>query len=173
MVVTDDQALYDAMWLYRNHGMKSRRYWHELAGYNFRMTNLQAAIGFAQLEKVNTIISLRKHIHEQYDELLSDADGITRQHFRPHVETVLWSCAIKLDPKAFPQGRDRLIKQFSDVGIETRPGFYAASLMGLYKTSQLPICEDISRNVISLPTYPTLRDDQIVLICDKLSSFRE
>lgn len=172
MVVTGAPGLFDTMWLLRNHGMKNVRYWHELAGHNFRMTNLQAAIGCAQLEEIATIMRERRRIQELYTDLLSKIDGIVPQKFEPDVDAVLWSCAVKLLPEAFPQGRDRVIAQFAEAGIETRPGFYTPSRIGLYDAAPLPVCEEISRQVISLPTYPTLSDDQVAFICGQLHSFR-
>jgi perosamine synthetase len=172
MVVTEDRRLYDAMWLYRNHGMRQRRYWHEVAGHNFRMTNLQAALGCAQLEALESIVAERKRVQALYWARLADVGGITLQRLPREVDPVLWSCAVKLDPSAFPQGRDAVISQCREAGIETRPGFYAASLMGLYETPALPVCEAVSRQVMSLPTYPGLRDDEIALICDLLRRLR-
>jgi len=173
MVVTENPTLFDTMWLYRNHGMKNVRYWHELAGHNFRMTNLQAAIGCAQMEVLPSIMRERRRIQALYADLLREIDGATTQRFEPDVDAVLWSCAVKLHPEAFPQGRDGLIAQFAEVGIETRPGFYSASQIGLYKAAPLPVCDEISRQVISLPTYPTLSNDQVASICGYLRSFRK
>ncbi len=173
MVVTEDALLHDAMWLNRNHGMRSRRYWHELAGHNFRMTNLQAAIGCGQLECLDHIVTERKRVYALYAEGLWNTGGVTVQRVLPDVDPVFWSCAVKLDPLAFPQGRDGLIAELAEAGIETRPGFYAASLIGLYGAPRLPVCEEISRNVISLPTYPSLSNDQVALICDRIASLRK
>jgi perosamine synthetase len=173
MVVTENPRHYDVMWLHRNHGMRGRRYWHELAGHNFRMTNLQAAVGCAQLEGIDGIVGERKRIHAVYAERFANTEGISLQRLPPEVDAVLWSCAVQLDPSAFPQGRDGVISQLAEAGIETRPGFYAASLIGLYETPPLPICEVISRQVVSLPTYPALRNDQVALICDRLMSLRK
>lgn len=173
MVVTERKDLHDMMWLYRNHGMlRKQYYWHELAGHNFRLTNLQAALGCAQLEKLDRIIAERKRVHNQYQWHLSDFPGLTLQHFPPEVDPVLWAIAAKLDPSAFPQGRNTVMQQMKQAQIETRPGFYAPSLMDLYDCPRLPVCEDISRQVISLPTFPTLRDDQIESICARLKSLR-
>lgn len=170
MVITRDKELYNKMRLYRSHGMLQKRYWHEVIGHNFRLTNLQAALGCAQLEKLDQIIRERRRVHEQYKAYLSQAASLTTQYFTPEVEPVLWAVAVKLDRKAYPQGRDRVMEQLKNENIETRPGFYAASLMDIYSCPPLPICEDISRQVMSLPTYPTLRDDQIDFICAKLRS---
>ena len=173
MVVTDNQDLYDRMCLFRSHGMLRRRYWHDVAGHNFRLTNMQAALGCAQLEKIDRIILERKRVHLTYQRCLSKVPGVTMQRFAPEVDPVVWAIAVKLDRRAYPQGRDTVIQQLKKAGIETRNGFYAASLMEhLYTCPKLPVCEDLSREVISLPTYPTLPDDDIDLICNELRSLR-
>ena len=172
MVVTADKELLDKMVLLRNHGMLRTRYWHEVPGHNFRLTNLQAALGCAQFEKVEVISAERKRVHETYRKHLSDVPGLELQFFAPEVDPVLWAIAVKLDPRAYPQGRDDVIQQLTEAKVETRPGFYAASLMEIYNCPRLPICEEISLNVISLPTYPTLSDETIELICDVLKDVR-
>ena len=175
MVITENKELFDDMWLYRNHGMlRKRYYWHELAGHNFRLTNLQAALGCAQMEQLPQIIQERKRIHKSYVGHLSKISGLTLQQFQPEVNPVIWTVAVKLDPGAYPQGRDIVITQMKELGIETRPGFYAPSLQQhLYDCSPLPICEEISRQALSLPTYPTLDDELIEQICTKLNGLRK
>ena len=170
MVVTSKQELYDKMALYRSHGMlRKKYYWHELPGHNFRLTNLQAALGCAQFENLENIIHERKRIHAKYINCLSQNPGISLQVFSADVAPVLWAIAMKLDPKAYPQGRDRVIVQMKERQVETRPGFYAPSLMKhIYQCPKLPVCEEISRQVISLPTYVSLADEQIEYICEQL-----
>lgn len=171
MVVTDNQELYDRMCLFRSHGMLRTRYWHEVAGHNFRLTNMQAALGCAQLEKIDRIILERKRVHLTYQACLSKVPGVTMQCFAPEVDPVVWAIAVKLDRQAYPQGRDMVMQQLKAAGIETRNGFYAASLMEhLYTCPKLPVCEGLSEQVISLPTYPTLGDDDIDSICAELRS---
>jgi perosamine synthetase len=174
MVVTDDDQHEQRMRLFRSHGMAARRYWHEVAGHNFRLTNLQAALGCAQLEHLPTIARERARVHDQYRAQLAAAPGLTLQHFPPEVDPVLWAVGVKLDPHAYPQGRDAVMAQLAERQIESRPGFYAATLMRhLYgDCAPLPVCEDLSRQVISLPTYPTLTDKQIHFICAALQELR-
>jgi perosamine synthetase len=172
MVVTDDSRLSDLMMLYRSHGMLRKRYWHEVPGHNFRLTNLQAALGCAQFEGLPEITKQRKRIHNCYANCLADVPGLTMQFFPPEVEPLLWAIAVKLDPAAFPQGRDAVIQQLQAESIETRPGFYAASLMNLYDCPPLPVCEDVSKQVISLPTFASLANDQIAFICQNIKSLR-
>jgi perosamine synthetase len=173
MVVTEDEDLRNLMALYRSHGMRDRRYWHYVAGHNFRLTNLQAAIGCAQLERFADICRERKRVHQTYKTELACIAGVTPQHFEGAVDPVLWAIAVRIDEGAFPQGRDQLIAQLLEQGIETRPGFYAASEMPLYETGSLPVCENIARNVISLPTYPTLTDETIAFICESLGRLQK
>jgi len=173
MVITRDKDLLDTMFLYRNHGMlRQRYYWHELAGHNFRMTNMQAALGCAQLEELTHIIRERKRIHDQYRLHLAACPGLTLQYFAPEVDPTLWALAVKLDVQAYPQGRDSVMEQMRTAHIETRPGFYAASLIDFYHCPRLPVCEEISRQVICLPSYATLQNDQIEYICFQLQRLR-
>ncbi|NQT27545.1 DegT/DnrJ/EryC1/StrS family aminotransferase [candidate division KSB1 bacterium] len=174
MVITNQKELYDKMALYRSHGMlRKTYYWHELPGHNFRLTNLQAALGCAQFENLENIIRERKRIHEKYINCLSRNSGISLQMFPLNVDPVLWAIAVKLDPRAYPQGRDRVIEQMKEEQIETRPGFYAPSFMKhIYECQKLPICEEISRQVISLPTYVSLQNEQIEFVCQKLLALK-
>jgi perosamine synthetase len=173
MVVTSDEALYEAMSLYRNHGMlRKRHYWHELPGNNFRLTNIQAALGCAQMENLDRITAERLRVHERYRANLSETDGLVLQEFPAEVDPVLWSMAVKLDSGAYGD-RDNILAGMSEFGIETRPGFYAAGLMRIYNFPRLPVCEEISRRVISLPTYPLLSNDQIDYVCEKLIGLKK
>jgi perosamine synthetase len=173
MVLTDNKELARKMALYRSHGVLGRRYWHELPGHNFRLTNLQAALGCAQLERLDLIIKERKRIHQTYKAELTNVGGVRLQAFRPEVDPVLWAFAVELDPAAYPQGRDKVIEQLAAVGIETRNGFYAASQLPIYPDCpSMPVCERLANNVISLPTFPSLTDQQINHICSQLARMR-
>jgi perosamine synthetase len=173
MVVTGNTEYLDRMALYRSHGMLKKRYWHELPGHNFRLTNIQAALGCAQLEKIDVIIQHRRQMHDHYRRHLANLDGVCLQHFPTSVNPCLWAIGIKLDSKAFPQGRDRVMEQMQETKIETRPGFYAASQLDIYETPAIPVCEDISKQVVSLPSFPTLKEEQIEHICSVLRSLRK
>jgi perosamine synthetase len=173
MVITNSGDLRDRLRLVRSHGMLRTRYWHEVPGHNFRLTNLQAAMGCAQLEKIEQIIGERRRVYSSYRKYLTNIPGVTMQHFSSDVDPVVWAIAVKLDPRAYPQGRDDVMRQLDTAGIETRNGFYAASMLGhIYDCASLPICENVSRQVISLPTYSTLQDSEIQFICSELNAVR-
>ena len=173
MVVTGSEELYNTMKLYRSHGLLQRgRYWHEVPGHNFRLTNIQAALGYAQVEQKDTVIRERKRVQSQYNTCLRQIAGIELQQFSEKVDPVLWAIAMKLDPNAFPQGRDRVMTQLREQNIETRPGFLASSMLTIYTPHRLPQSEKLSQHVISLPTFPTLTNEQIQGICSCLETLR-
>lgn len=173
-VLTPEKDLSDRMRLIRDHGMhRDRRYyWHEVVGYNFRLTNLQASVGCAQLANLDTIISNKKRIYDLYHELLSPRDGITFQFFTPEVDPVVWTIAVKMDPSVFTGDRDSLIRSLFGFGIETRPGFYPYSVMPLYNACKLRVSEDVGANVLSLPSFCGLKDAEISFICEKIKSLK-
>lgn len=171
LVVTDHEEIFQNMKLYHSHGLRERgTYRHEIPGYNFRLTNIQAALGLAQFEKKEKIIQERKRIFEQYRLFFSNLDGVELQQSYPAVDPVWWAFAIKLHESAFPQGRDGVIQELKDEGIETRPGFIASSLLNIYEKHSLPVCEALSSRIISLPSSAELQDEEVDMICRKLKN---
>jgi perosamine synthetase len=170
-VVTSDDALAEKMRLYRSHGMARTRYLHEVAGHNFRLTNLQAAIGCAQLEAIDRIIGKRAEVYRAYHERLHLMPGVAMQRVEVDVAPVMWAVGARLDPARYPQGRDAVMDGMLALGIETRPGFYPASAMPhLYGAQRLPHSEAVARSVIVLPSSPSLDGARIDRICDALAS---
>jgi perosamine synthetase len=170
-ILTNSEKMYDKMKIIRSHGMREgKRYWHDVIGYNYRLTNLQAALGCAQLAKANSIIKEKKRVYNRYLKNLRSVEGIAFQKISDDVDPVIWAVAFKINESFFKGNRDYLIAELLKLDIETRPGFYPFSKMPLYDIKSLPICEDVGRNVISLPSYPALKDDEIDLICSRLTS---
>lgn len=174
LVATDDENIYQTMKLYHSHGLKERgSYRHELPGYNFRLTNIQAALGLAQFEKMENIIRERKRIFEQYRHFFSNIEGVELQHSLPAVDPVWWAFAVKLDNGAFPQGRDGIMQALKEKGIETRPGFVASSLLNIYEKHSLPVCEALSSQVLSLPSYAGLKHEELNIICREFKKLKK
>jgi perosamine synthetase len=171
LVVTNDAELAQGMRLIRDHGMRqSKRYWHDVVGYNFRLTNLQAAFGCAQLEHLDDIVADRRRIHALYRDALKACAGIRLQHFSQHVDPVLWVIAVLIedsDSSRQRSRRDKVMAAMLEDGIETRPGFYALSLMPPYDAPDLPRVLAASAGIISLPTFFGLTEQQIGHICDR------
>lgn len=176
-VITKHKNIYDEMRIIRDHGMqKDKRYWHTHIGYNFRLTNLQAAIGLAQLEQVDTIIVDRERIYKKYKERLDGQTGIQLQYYAANVNPVVWALVLKMDQTVFKCDRDALIQAMKEKGIETRPGFYPCTVLPLYAEytkNSLPICEDVGENLISLPFFVSLPNNDIDFICNTLLNLRK
>lgn len=172
MVVTNSSELHDRMVLYRNHGMSKTRYWHEVPGHNFRLTNLQAALGCAQLTHLERIITERKRVYGSYSARLNDVDGLSLQQFPDSVDPVPWSTAVVLDPRFYQRDRGDIMTTMSAAGIETRPGFYAPNQQPLYDCPPMPISDDLSARILSLPTFPALSDDDIDRVASALIALR-
>lgn len=176
MVLTDDEQIHARLLELRNHGMRNRgRYWHECVAYNFRLTNLQAALGCAQLRNIETICERRRHIHARYRESLAEVEGIVMQQFDPGVDPVLWAMAVRLTDNSEPldlvrERRDLVMRRMKEVGIETRPGFYSCDMLDYLDCPPLPHASRISASVISLPTFIDLKDEQIERVCHALKA---
>ena len=173
MVLTARKDLAEKVMLYRTHGVLGKRYWHEVPGHNFRLTNLQAALGCAQFKKIDHIFKERQRVHDSYRRFFKGQKGIILQKFALDVKPVLWAFAAELDQEYFPQGRDRVMAQLAEQGIETRNGFYSANQLKIYKNvGEIPISDRLARNVISLPTFPSLKDGQIEFIVKKITALK-
>lgn len=171
-VLTDRDDLFELMSLVRNHGMHpDQRYFHRVVGFNFRLTNMQAALGCAQLAGLEAIIESRKRLYEHYVRRLSDMPGVVPQRIDEAVSPVVWTLAVRLDPEVFGS-RDTVSELMKDCGIETRPGFYTPNMMPLYEEAHLPRADQVSREVLCLPLYPTLSHEAIDRTCDALNSLR-
>jgi perosamine synthetase len=173
LVITQNTDLYDKMRLFHSHGLKTRgTYQHELAGHNFRITNMQAAIGYGQIEHADEIITKKNKIYNTYKSYLSAFDGIYFQRTEEHSTPVWWVFALQLDKNAFPQGRNTVIKQLLEKGIETRPGFVASSQLKYFNAHHLPVCETLSDAAMSLPSFPAITEEAILFICKALMELK-
>jgi perosamine synthetase len=172
MVVTDNDEIARKMALFRSHGMDRNKafYIHELHGHNFRLTNLQAAMGVAQFEVKDIIIGERVRVFNEYLKNLEGVSEIKFQKMTPNTEPLVWAVGLELQGESLINKRDDMIQELRKLNIESRPGFYASSLLEIYPKHQLPISENISRSIISLPFYATLRNEDITYICDKFKT---
>jgi perosamine synthetase len=168
-ITTTDERLCDKMQYIRDHGMsRTKKYWHRLLGFNFRLTNLQAAVGCAQLENIDDIITARKRVYNAYLSRLQNMPSIIMQEFSSSVKPIVWTVAIRIKPNHFRMSRDCITKKLLSYGIETRPGFYPFSSMPIYNAPPLKVSEEVARTVICLPTFCELTEKEISYICDRL-----
>ncbi len=170
MIVTNNKEFADKCRLLRDHGMTpEKRYWHEVIGYNYRMTNLQAAIGVAQMSKLENILERKKDIASKYKQYLGNLPGITLPVELPHVSNVYWLYTILIDPDIAGISAENLMLQLREVKIDSRPVFPPVHKQPVYNTGQsLPNSEYISSTGLSLPSSPELRDIDIEKICSTI-----
>lgn len=168
-VVTDDDELASRLRLLRGQGMDpERRYWFPVIGYNYRMTNIAAAIGLAQLERVDRALAFRRRLSAWYDEALADVDVI-RPYVEPWAEHSFWMYTIKMAPDA-ALSRDQVLASLDAHGIETRPVFYPMHVLPPYRQAghDLRNAIDCAETGLSLPTHERLTRADVARICDVL-----
>ncbi len=147
---------------------KEKQYWHDLIAYNYRMTNIGAAIGLAQLEKADEILAKKRRIAGWYRKYLAELP-LRTDHEVENVINSYWMCNIMLD-KA--EDRDPLRAHLLEKGVETRPFFYPVHQMPMYAiTEKFPMAESLSQRGISLPSYPSLTEENIAEIASMIRSF--
>lgn len=172
MVVTNDATLHDRLVRYKGQGLaKYREYWHDVAGFNYRMTNIQAAIGLAQLEQVQTFIDKKQQVAKWYQQYLKGLPVTFHKQTRDVLHTY-WMCSILVEKADL---RDELREFMKGKGIETRPTFYPIHTMPMYsaKYERHHNSEDIASRGINLPSYPMLTEEDVKYICSAIKEFYE
>jgi perosamine synthetase len=171
MIVTNDDELADRMRLLRGHGMSpSRRYWHPVLGYNYRLTNLQAALGVAQMERIDEILASKRRIAGAYAEALAGIGGLRFQAEAPWAESVHWLCSAVIDEAAFGMSRDRVMDELGPL-VETRPLFPPLHRQPIYDSGErLPVAEWLADDGLSLPSAPGLTSDEILRVASLLAA---
>jgi perosamine synthetase len=148
---------------------KEKRYWHLEVGYNYRMTNLQAAIGVAQLEQFDQILGRKLELAEEYDRALAGVEGLTLPPSLEGIQNSHWLYTVIVDEEKIGP-RDELMRKLTANGIETRPVFYPLHEMPIYKGyaggRSFPVSKSLSANGLSLPSSAALTKWEV----DKISS---
>lgn len=160
MCLTDDEGLNNKMRILRDHGMNTeKRYWHDVVGFNYRMTNLQAALGVAQLGRIDSILAQKERITRAYNRGLVNL-GIVLPPGASWASPVTWIYT------ALADNREKLMLALGEEGIDTRPMFYPIHLFPPYREKgDYPVAMGLSRNGISLPSGIGLKDTDISRIC--------
>jgi perosamine synthetase len=174
MIVFRDEASYQRARILRDHGMsRDKRYWHDVVGYNYRLTNLQAAVGVAQMERLDQLVDRRQQIAARYRELLEPMPVLTLQDTAPWAVSSHWLTTVIIAPDSGVD-RDELMDRLLLNGIETRPAFYPLHEMPPYRQfgapDAFPVSTRVAYNGLSLPSSTSLSDDDIVDVCKRLSA---
>lgn len=180
MLVTNDEALYIKAKYHKNVCFPldgNRNYLHDEIGFNYRMSNVIAAIGLAQVEKADEYKALRINNHKKYEEFLSGVPGIIFQKIHPEALSVQWMNAILIDPVIYGKTKEELVVELKRHGIDTRLLFngmhrqkslndYGCDVSGTY-----PVSDRLSENGLYLPSASNLPEEKIRFICDTIRNF--
>jgi len=182
MIVTNDEELAErAKWL-RAHafGKHGKHFYHEALGFGYRMSGLQAALGLAQLERIDDFVSSRINNAKLYNSLLSEVGGkITLPPEASWAKNVYWMYSILLE-KNFGMSRQDFMDNLARVGIETRTFFYPVHMQPVYsenfRKERFPVADDISKRGVNLPSGTGLTTEEVSYVCEcinKLGGGRE
>ena len=174
MLVTNNEEVYEMAKKIRNQAFSEKRhFWHKHLGFNYRMTNLQAAIGLAQTERFDTLINNRIKNAKIYNALLKDIDGITLPPETLGIKNVYWMYSITIEKK-FGLSTMQLREHLAKNGIETRSFFIPLHLQPIYYESsfegKFPVSEDVFPRGFYLPSSAHLTEDEIQYVAGKIKS---
>jgi len=161
MVTTNDRAFYDHARRLRDHAMSPvRRYFHEDRGFNYRITNLQAALGVAQLERIDAFLKRRAEIMDWYASEIVTTDTIRLNRVKNWAKSAYWMICLEVD--GFDEAsRDAFMQALKARGIDSRPYFCAMSSLPMYEQTQLPVAGAKARIGLNLPSYYELTQSDV------------
>lgn len=176
MVTTSNPELARIMRRLRDHAFSDERhFWHRYRGFNYRMTNLQAAIGLAQTERLDALIAQRRHNAQRYRELLSEIGGLRQPVERPEVKNVFWMYCLLVEPE-YGCSRDELRARLAASGIETRtffiPMHFQPCWFATFRGERYPVAERLCEQGLYLPSGPALTEEEICYVAGAIARIR-
>jgi perosamine synthetase len=161
MLTTNDREFYERARRLRDHAMSpNRRYFHEERGFNYRITNLQAALGVAQLERIEDFLARRAEIMGWYNSEIATTDSIRLNRVKNWAKSAFWMICLEVDWLDEAR-RDVLMQKLKARGIDTRPYFCTMSSMPMYKQEPLPISARKAQIGLTLPCYFELTKPEV------------
>jgi perosamine synthetase len=170
MVVSNDKTLIERARHYKGQGLAAQReYWHDVVGYNYRMTNIAAAIGLAQLERADEFIDRKREIAAEYARLLEGLP-IELHAEAPGTKHSYWMVSLLVRE---PEDREPLRSHLAQAGIETRPLFYPVHTMPMYAQGyrRHPVAEDLAWRGINLPSWPGLQTNELAVVARGIGDY--
>jgi perosamine synthetase len=166
-VLTEDAALAERARFLRDHAMDpERRYWHGEIGFNYRLTNMQAALGVAQLERLDQFLERKREVAAAYRAGLDDVPGVTLQEEADWASSSWWMTTLRIDGD-----RDELATSLRAAGVDSRPVFVPVHLLPPYRQADsLPVAEAVGREGLSLPSSTVLSDAELEYVIASVRS---
>ena len=172
MILTDDPALAEKARSLRNLCfLPKRRFYHEELGYNFRLTNLQAALGLAQLERIDEIVAKKRWIGREYTRCLQGLPGLQLPTEEPWARSVYWMYGVVLSEETGMDAAE-FARRLAERGVDTRPFFLGMHEQpvfhrrGLFQNECYPVAERIARQGLYLPSGLALTEAQLETVCE-------
>lgn len=156
---------------------KKNKFMHQDIGYNYRMTNIQAAIGYAQLGKIEKIIKMKRKIADYYNRNLKDVPGLQLPVEKDYARNVYWMYHVVLH-KEFGCSRNKLIAKLSNYGIESREAFIPYNMQetfikkGWVEKDDCPVANRIGQNGLYIPSGPVLEPAQLEYVVDTIKGIQ-
>jgi perosamine synthetase len=165
MLVTDDDDLYERARYLWNMGHEGD-FWIGETGWKYRLSNVQAAIGLGQLERVDQMIEAKRRIFDWYAEGLHNVPGLVLSHEAPWGRSIHWMTSVRVLPES-GLTRDELRKALANAGIDSRPVFPAISRYPMWERRQLPgrVADRIGHEGVNLPSGVCLRREDVERVC--------
>jgi len=173
MAVTDNEELDGRLHFLNDHGEDKtlpNRFWQTEVGHSCYMHNINAALGLAQLDRIEDFVLKKRQIFNWYHERLYDIEGLSMNHEQDKARTNRWLTSIVLKGK-FKMDRDCLMKRLKEDGIDTRPFFYAISSFDIYEDANTPMSHSLGLNGINLPSGIQRTEDEVDFISKKIIKY--
>ncbi|MCF6095705.1 DegT/DnrJ/EryC1/StrS family aminotransferase [Thermovorax subterraneus] len=172
VIVTNDEKVAKLCRSMRSQGRPITGLWleHERLGYNYRMSELHAALGVAQMERIEEILAKRQKVADMYNERLKDVDGVKIPHVHPKVKMSWFVYVIRLEEGI---DRNKVMEYLLENGIGCRPYFTPIHLQPFYremgyKEGDFPVTEAVAKTTIALPFYNNLTEEEIDYVVERL-----
>jgi perosamine synthetase len=173
MVTTDDDSLAERLRYLRNLAFGQPRFLHEDAGFNFRMTGYQAAMGRVQLRKIDHILEQKRRVAHTYNELFAEVPGVQTPAEKDWARNVYWMYAITVGD-GFPLSRDELMGALREADIDSRTFFCPMNMQPFLREQQgfrdipCPVAEELWETGLYLPCAITLSDEEIAHVVEQI-----
>jgi len=176
MIVTDDEKLYKLFRSMRNQGRGEDGAWlqHERLGFNYRISDINCALGIAQLERIDEILDKREKVVRLYNERLKDCDDVICPHFEENKKISWFVYVVRIKDRFERLDRDDILNKLREKGIGCSNYFTPIHLQPFYrkmfgyKKGDFPVTEKVSERTIALPFYNNLKEEQIDYVCENL-----
>jgi perosamine synthetase len=177
MVTTNDPEIARLGRRLRDHAFSDERhFWHKYLGFNYRMTNMQAAVGLAQCERLEEFVRIRRDNAARYSARLKRIPGLTLPVEKDWAKNVYWMYGVVVEDE-FGISRDELRRRLARRGIETRTFFIPIHMQPIYyemfRGQRFPVAEELCQRGLYLPSGATLTEAEVAYVCQAVAEVRE